>query len=133
MENGALAVEAVRHSRYDLGLIDIQMPVMDGLEAIRAIRAEERAKGAPRLPLVVLSANVMPEHLAASRAAGADNHIGKPVRADELAEAIARALQGGDGRAGCWPRRASSQPARAAASSACRPRASSPSGLRSEQ
>jgi len=96
VENGALAVEAVRSGRYDLGLIDIQMPVMDGLEAIRTIRAEERANGRPRLPLVVLSANVMPEHLAASRAAGADNHIGKPVRAEDLAAAIAGALQGGE-------------------------------------
>jgi signal transduction histidine kinase/CheY-like chemotaxis protein len=93
VENGAEAVEAVREQAWDLALIDLQMPVMDGLSAIRAIRDEEAATGRPRLPLVVLSANVMPEHLAASRAAGADGHIGKPISAAELARAIAEALE----------------------------------------
>ena len=92
VDNGKQAVEAARRGGYDLALIDLQMPVMDGLSAIRAIRAEERAAGHPRLPMVVLSANVMPEHLAGSKAAGADGHIGKPIRAGELLGAITGAL-----------------------------------------
>ena len=94
VENGQEAVEAVRGGRYDLALIDIQMPVMDGLSAIRAMRAEETALGRRRLPMVVLSANVMPEHLTASMAAGADGHIGKPIRAEELLGAVANAMNG---------------------------------------
>ena len=93
VENGKEAVEAARRGVYDLALIDLQMPVMDGLSAIRAMRAEELAHGRPRLPMIVLSANVMPEHLAASKAAGADAHIGKPIRAHDLISAIAMAIQ----------------------------------------
>ncbi len=93
VENGGGAVEAARRGVYDLALIDLQMPVMDGLSAIRAVRAEEAALGRPRLPMVVLSANVMPEHLTASTAAGADGHIGKPIRASELLDAVMAALQ----------------------------------------
>ncbi len=72
------------------------MPVMDGLEAIRAIRGEEASLGRPRLPIVVVSANVAPEHLAASSAAGADGHVGKPIRPEELVSAIAEAVKGED-------------------------------------
>ncbi len=96
VENGKLAVEAVRASDYDIALMDLQMPVMDGLEAIRAIRGEEASLGRPRLPIVVVSANVAPEHLAASSAAGADGHVGKPIRPEELVSAIAEAVKGED-------------------------------------
>ena len=88
VENGQEAVEALRIGGYDVAFIDLQMPVMDGLTAIRTVRAEEAAGGLKRMPLIVLSANVMPEHLAATKAAGADIHIGKPVRALELLSAI---------------------------------------------
>jgi signal transduction histidine kinase/CheY-like chemotaxis protein len=93
VENGKLAVEAARSSDYDIALMDLQMPVMDGLEAIRTIRGEEASSGRPRLPIVVVSANVAPEHLAASSAAGADGHVGKPIRPDELVAAIAGAVR----------------------------------------
>jgi signal transduction histidine kinase/ActR/RegA family two-component response regulator len=92
VENGLLAVEAVRRAGYDIALMDLQMPVMDGLEAIRTIRGEEASVGRPRLPIVVVSANVAPEHLAASSAAGADGHVGKPIRPEELFAAIAEAV-----------------------------------------
>jgi len=95
VENGQLAVEAVRGSPYDIALMDLQMPVMDGLSAIRAIRGEEAESGRARLPIVVVSANVAPEQLAASRVAGADGHIGKPIRTEELVAAIAEAVNGG--------------------------------------
>ena len=96
VENGQLAVEAARASDYDIALMDIQMPVMDGLTAIKCIRGEEAASGRPRLPIVVVSANVAPEHLAASRVAGADGHVGKPIRPHELVAAIAGAVKGGE-------------------------------------
>ena len=96
VENGKLAVEAVRGTDYDIALMDLQMPVMDGLEAIRAIRGEEASSGRPRLPIVVVSANVAPEHMAASSAAGADGHVGKPIRPEELFSAIAEAVKGED-------------------------------------
>ncbi len=92
VENGQLAVEAVRASEYDIALMDLQMPVMDGLDAIRAIRCEEASSGRPRLPIVVVSANVAPEHLAASTLAGADGHVGKPISPEELVSAIAEAV-----------------------------------------
>ncbi len=83
VENGAEAVEAASRGGFDLILMDMQMPVMDGLTAIREIRARER-RGLPRTPIWGLSANALPEHIAASRAAGADGHLTKPISADAL-------------------------------------------------
>ncbi len=94
VEDGKAAVEAVESRDLDLVLMDLQMPVMDGLSATRAIRASEADRGLPRLPIVVLSANVMREHVEASKAAGADNHIGKPVRAEALIAAVLQAVDG---------------------------------------
>ncbi len=94
VEDGRAAVEAVESSDFDLVLMDLQMPVMDGLTATRAIRAREAASGLPRLPVIVLSANVMREHVEASSAAGADDHIGKPVRAEALIAAVLQAAGG---------------------------------------
>jgi len=70
------------------------MPVMDGLTAIRRIRAWEGAQRGRRTPIVVLSANVMSEHRQASTAAGADDHIGKPVGVEQLIGAVRAAVQG---------------------------------------
>jgi two-component system, sensor histidine kinase len=72
----------------------MQMPVMDGLAAIRAIRAIEHNGGSPRTPILMLSANAMPEHVAVARAAGADAHVAKPVTPPALIAAIEAALQG---------------------------------------
>jgi len=91
VEDGAEAVEAWRGGGFDLVLMDLRMPVMDGLDAIRAIRGAE-GPGHPRAPIIVISANTSPEDLQASRAAGADRHIAKPVRAEALFEAIAEVL-----------------------------------------
>jgi signal transduction histidine kinase/AmiR/NasT family two-component response regulator len=88
VENGRDAVQRVADTEYDLVLMDIHMPVMDGLSATRAIRAEEAAKGRPRTPIVMLSANVMPEHIEAGRAAGADGHLGKPFDIADLVETV---------------------------------------------
>lgn len=92
VENGALAIDAWAAGRFDLVLMDLRMPVLDGLGAIRAIRAREAEQGESRIPIVVLSANTSPEDREATAAAGADGHIGKPIRADELFSAIGAAL-----------------------------------------
>ncbi|HVI34065.1 ATP-binding protein [Phenylobacterium sp.] len=93
VEDGALALEAYRAGTFDLVLMDMQMPVMDGLAATRAIRGHETAAGAPRTPLIVLSANAMRQHREDARAAGADLHLAKPITARALVEAMARALE----------------------------------------
>ena len=89
VENGQEAVEAAAAERFDVVLMDMQMPVMDGLTALAAIREQERASGADRTPVFILSANAMPEHARASLAAGADRHITKPISAPELLGALA--------------------------------------------
>ena len=94
VENGLEAVRAIEREAFDLVLMDLQMPVMDGLTAIRRIRAGETAARRPRLPIIVLSANVMSEHRQASAAAGADAHIGKPVSVEQLVTAVMAAMPG---------------------------------------
>lgn len=93
VENGAEACEAVAHGGFDLVLMDLRMPVMDGFEAISAIRAAE-GDSSPRLPIIVLSANASPEDRAASAAAGADFHLAKPILAPALFGAMSEALDG---------------------------------------
>jgi two-component system, sensor histidine kinase len=68
--------------------MDMQMPVMDGLTAVRAIRAREAGMGPARVRIISLTANAMPEHTEASRQAGADGHLTKPIAADKLIAAV---------------------------------------------
>jgi len=93
VENGAEAVEAATRETFHLILMDMQMPVMDGLTAIAAIRAMESSGGVPPTPIHVLTANAMPEDVARSLAAGADGHISKPIEANRLLERVAEAVQ----------------------------------------
>ncbi|HEX6866511.1 MAG TPA: ATP-binding protein, partial [Caulobacteraceae bacterium] len=88
VENGHEAVEATTHGDFDLILMDIQMPGMDGLTAIRTIRALERKKQRAPVPIWALSANALPEHVEASMAAGADGHLTKPISAAALFQAL---------------------------------------------
>ncbi|MFT4913806.1 MAG: PAS domain S-box-containing protein [Brevundimonas sp.] len=91
--NGAEAVAAFERETFDVVLMDMQMPVMDGLAATRAIRALEQAgPGVPRTPLIMLSANAMTRHQQDSLAAGADMHLPKPITAALLLEGIDAAL-----------------------------------------
>ena len=92
-ENGARGVDAFCTQAFDVVLMDMQMPVMDGLEATRAIRTHECTSKAARTPIVMLSANALPEHVSAGQEAGADFHLAKPITADDLLNALARALQ----------------------------------------
>ncbi len=91
--DGLAAFEAYRSGAFDAVIMDMQMPVMDGLEAVRRIRAFEASTGRPRRPILMLSANIGPEHLAASRDAGADLHIGKPITAERLFAALGEILE----------------------------------------
>ena len=91
--DGALALAAFEAGTFDVVLMDMQMPVMDGLTATRAIRAAERAApDRPRTPVVMLSANAMAEHRADAFAAGADAHVAKPVTAAGLLAGIQAVL-----------------------------------------
>ena len=88
VEDGAQALEAYRGGDFDLVLMDMQMPVMDGLAATREIRLHEAAMGLPRIAIVMLTANALAEHIAAAEAAGADRHLAKPFEAAELLELV---------------------------------------------
>jgi PAS domain S-box-containing protein len=91
--NGAEALAAYQAGAFELVLMDMQMPVMDGLAATRAIRRLEAGQpGRPRTPLVMLSANAMRQHREEALAAGADLHLAKPVTAASLLAAVAQAL-----------------------------------------
>jgi len=87
-EDGRAGVEAMQSGGFDAVLMDIQMPVMDGLEATRRIRAWERSSGRPRAPILIVSANCLKEHVEAGRAAGADAHLNKPISATDLIDAL---------------------------------------------
>ncbi|SFH92402.1 PAS domain S-box protein [Methylobacterium brachiatum] len=91
--DGAAAVTAVQVKTYDLVLMDIQMPGMDGMSATRRIRALDGV--AARVPIVAMTANVLPEQLTEFRAAGMDDHVGKPFRQEALLSAIDRWSSGG--------------------------------------
>ena len=88
VENGAEAVDAAARSSFDLILMDMQMPVMDGLTAIRAIRRREGRETGRPTPIYTLTANAMPEHALASAEAGADGHVTKPITADGLLRVV---------------------------------------------
>ena len=92
VEDVALAVSAFEQHPFDAILMDIQMPVMDGLTAIRAIRALERDQGRARTPILTLTANALPETRVEAFAAGADQHLTKPVVAGLLINALKEAL-----------------------------------------
>ncbi|HYC98747.1 hybrid sensor histidine kinase/response regulator [Brevundimonas sp.] len=94
VEDGAQALEAFHAEVFDLVLMDMQMPVLDGLSAVRAIRAWEAAHGRPPTLVMMLTANTMPEHVAAGIEAGADGHIPKPITASRLLAAVEEALSG---------------------------------------
>ena len=88
--DGAAAVRAAKHARYDVILLDCQMPVLDGYGAAAQIRAEEPP--GRRVPLLAVTASVMPEDHERARVAGVDAVLMKPLRADELRQAVLRYL-----------------------------------------
>jgi PAS domain S-box-containing protein len=90
--NGAEAVEAVKASDFDLVLMDMEMPVMDGISATKAIRAlGDRIRD---IPIIALTANAMAEEVARCRAAGMNDHLPKPIDRAKLLTAIQRWSRG---------------------------------------
>ncbi|MCD0419129.1 response regulator [Rubrivivax sp. JA1024] len=88
--DGTEAVTAATRFSYDVILMDVRMPEMDGLDATRAIRAQGGALAV--VPIIAFTANAFAEDAAACRAAGMNDHVAKPVRKKALVEAILRAL-----------------------------------------
>jgi two-component system, sensor histidine kinase and response regulator len=91
-ENGAVAVEKFKTGSYDVVLMDIEMPIMDGYSATRAIRAIERNSGRRRVPILALTASVLTNALKKAHDAGCDAHIAKPVKKATLLAAVHKAI-----------------------------------------
>ena len=107
-ENGLNAVNACKARTFDIIFMDIQMPVMDGLEAARRLRAQEAEDGAGPTPIIAMTAHAMWEDREKSRDAGMDDHITKPIDTDMLARILikwvkprAQAAHAADHDTGC--------------------------------
>jgi CheY-like chemotaxis protein len=93
VETGRQAVEAVRAAPYDLVLMDLHMPELDGFAATAAIRQQERTAGQQRrLPIVALTADALAGDAEKSLAAGMDGHLSKPLTVERLAAVVERWL-----------------------------------------
>ena len=95
VDDGAAAVEAWRTAHWDVLLMDIRMPGVDGLAATRAIRAAEATEGRARTPIIAVSAEGSANQMADYRAAGMDSFVPKPIQFAQLAAAIAAAVAAG--------------------------------------
>jgi PAS domain S-box-containing protein len=89
-EDGQLALEMASARPYDLILMDVHMPRMDGREATRNIRAQAGPNA--HIPIIALTADVAPDHIEACRAAGMSAHVGKPIQPAQLLAAISAAV-----------------------------------------
>lgn len=92
---GKQALAAVASHTFDVVLMDVQMPEMDGLEATAAIRAEEERTGARHMPIIAMTAHAMKGDRERCLEAGMDDYISKPIRARQLFERIAAAVEAG--------------------------------------
>ncbi|TAJ72262.1 MAG: response regulator [Phenylobacterium sp.] len=93
VDDGAAAVDAWQAGAWDVILMDVQMPIMDGPSATRAIRAAERTSGRRRTPIVALTAGAMAHQVAEYAAAGMDGFIAKPIRVEALFSGLEAALE----------------------------------------
>jgi PAS domain S-box-containing protein len=91
-ENGQIAHEKFKSGRYDLVIMDMRMPVMDGYAATRAIRKWERLKDGSRTPVIALTASALKTDVDRCLEAGCDQHLSKPIKLQDLLEAIAVAV-----------------------------------------
>ena len=91
--NGREAVAAWAREPWDLILMDVQMPEMDGPTATGVIRARERAEGRPRTPIVALTANAMAHQVSEYMQAGMDDFVAKPIETGRLYAVIEAALE----------------------------------------
>ena len=98
--DGQAALDAWASGRYDLILMDCQMPVMDGYEATRRIRDREHDMGAQRIPIIALTAHAMKGADTECAAAGMDDYLTKPIDRTQLGATLDRWLSGHDATAG---------------------------------
>ena len=92
--NGEDVLQALSGSmRPDLVIMDVEMPVLDGLEATRCIRRKEADRGLPRLPILALTANAQRSDIESCLEAGMDGYLSKPFDRDALDEAISRLMK----------------------------------------
>jgi CheY-like chemotaxis protein len=87
-ENGQIAVEKFQGGHYDVVLMDIQMPVMDGLAATRSIREWERQEGVSRTPIIALTALALKEEATRIFEAGCNAHMTKPIKKSTLLDIL---------------------------------------------
>ena len=88
--DGKQAVDRLGVESFDLVLMDVHMPVMDGIAATRAIRSREADEHLSRVPIIALTASAMAEDREACMAAGVDDYLTKPIRPAELTQVVAR-------------------------------------------
>jgi CheY-like chemotaxis protein len=99
-ENGAVAIEKVKAAPFGLILMDIQMPMMDGYEAMRRIRQWEQTRGLARTPIIAFTASSFEEDVQEAIKNGADLHVSKPVKKEALASAIKSLIRSDSDEAG---------------------------------
>ncbi|MET0271874.1 MAG: ATP-binding protein [Phenylobacterium sp.] len=99
VENGQEAVEAWRAGRWHVILMDIQMPVMDGVTAAKEIRLAEAVGGLPRTPIIALTANAMSHHKSEYSDAGMDALVPKPIQLPDLIATLQRVVEDGGSEA----------------------------------
>jgi CheY-like chemotaxis protein len=87
-ENGAIAVDMYKQGNYDLVFMDVQMPVMDGHEATKLIRAWEEENNKTRTKIVSLTAHALKEEVDKCMEAGCDTHLSKPIKKATLLKTI---------------------------------------------
>jgi CheY-like chemotaxis protein len=92
VDNGLQALETYQREAFDLILLDIQMPVMDGPSAAAAIRLYETQTNRPNVPIIALTANVMADQVQGYLALGMNQVVPKPINIDDLYGAIQRHL-----------------------------------------
>ena len=92
--NGAQAVEMWSRNRYDLIIMDVQMPVMDGIEATLAIREQELAQGG-HIPILAMTAHAYGADIERCLRAGMDDYLSKPVDLGDTIEVVTKLLQSG--------------------------------------
>ena len=95
--DGRQAVDALARERFDLVLLDVQMPELDGFEVTAAVRAREEGTGR-RLPMVAVTAHAMKGDRERCLDAGMDGYVSKPIQMDQLTQVMAEVLAGDKGR-----------------------------------
>jgi CheY-like chemotaxis protein len=86
--NGEEALKAMKEQRYDLVLMDCEMPILDGFSATQQLRAWEVGNQRTRTPVVALTAHILSEHKERARQAGMDGHMAKPIELSQLREVV---------------------------------------------